>query len=79
MSDRMLLAAQLVADQVVEILADKDSIPASQALSIFSKSALYARLLDPETELWHENPYDIAAMFEFESRGEDIPPEMYFK
>jgi hypothetical protein len=79
MSDRARyqMAARLVAAQVVEAIAEDQSWTLNRALSAFAKSPLYGRLLDSTTQLWHTNPLDVALMFDYEQRGEPIPPRAF--
>jgi len=76
--ERYDLAARLVADQVVEAIAEDHAWSLNEALSAFAKSPLYERLLDSTTDLWHHNPLDIALMFDYEWRGEEIPLDLFY-
>ena len=73
------LMARFTANMVAEIIAKRHNIDLNEAISRFSKSSIYERLLLSETELWLDNPSDIADMFDMENSGNGIDPSYYFK
>jgi len=79
MSDKYDLMAKFTANMVAEILSKRHGLELNEAISRFSKSSIYERLILSETELWMDNPNDIADMYDMESRGEGIDPAYYFK
>ena len=79
MSEKYDLMARFTANMVAEILAQRHDWPLNEAISHFSKSKVYETLIQSETELWIDNPSDIADLFDTESNGEAIDPARYFK
>jgi len=79
MSDKYDMAARLTANLVAEIIAKRHDVSLNEAISRFSKTKIYATLLESETELWIDNPSDIADMYDMESDGKEIDPAYYFK
>jgi len=79
MSGKYDLMAKFTANMVAEILAKRHGLELNEAISRFSKSGIYERLILSETELWMDNPNDIADMYDMESCGEEIDPAYYFK
>ena len=79
MKDKFDLMARLTAHSVAEILAGRHGWSLNEAISRFSKSILYEILIQSETELWMDNPADIADMFDMETSDEGIDPAYYFK
>jgi len=64
---------------VAEILAHRHGLALNEAISSFSKSKIFETLIDSETELWMDNPSDIADMYDMETSGAGIDPAYYFK
>ena len=79
MSSKYDLMAQFTANTVAEILAKRHNLELNAAISLFSKSSIYEKLIRSETELWMDNPNDIADMFDLENSGQEIDPAYYFK
>ena len=79
MNSKYDLMARFTANTVVEILAKRHGLELNEALSRFSKSGIYERLLASETELWMDNPNDIADLYDMESSGKGVDPAYYFK
>jgi|GEM_PF-6715512 len=79
MSGKYDLMALFTVNMVAEILAKRHGIELNEAISRFSKSSIYERLILSETELWMDNPGDIADMYDMEIGGKGIDPAYYFK
>ena len=79
MSGKYDLMARFTANMVAEIIAKRHGLELNEAISRFSKSVIYERLILSETELWMDNPNDIADMYDMECSGEGIDPAYYFK
>jgi hypothetical protein len=69
---RYKMAAKLVVNMVVEIVASRHSWNLNEAMSRFSKSHVYELLADTKTKLWMDNPSDIADLFDKEYAGEQL-------
>jgi len=79
MSEKFDLMARFTAHAVAEIIAHRYKIPLNEAISLFTKSKVFELLINSETELWIDNPSDIADMFDMETNGDSIDPAYYFK
>ena len=79
MNEKYDLMARFTANTVAEIIAKRHGIELNEAISRFSKTSIYERLLLSETELWMDNPNDIADMYDMEISGKGIDPAYYFK
>ena len=79
MSEKYDLMAQFTANSVAEILADRHGWSQNEAISRFSKSKVYETLIKSETELWMDNPSDIADMADMEASGCEIDLAYFFK
>jgi len=79
MNSKCDLMARFTANMVAEILSKRHGIELNEAISRLSKSKTYERLLLSETELWLDNPHDIADMFDMENSDSGIDPAYYFK
>jgi hypothetical protein len=73
------MAAKMTAKMVAEELAERNEWTFNEAISKLAKTSIYERMLDTTTKLWMDNPRDIAEMVMYELRGEEIPPELFFK
>jgi len=79
MSEKFDLMARFTANAVTEIIAHRYAMPLNKAISLFSKSRVFELLINSKTELWIDNPSDIADMFDMETNGDPIDPAYYFK
>jgi hypothetical protein len=79
LSDKYALAARLTVNLVAESLMRRHAWDMNTALSKLSKTALYERLIDHRTQLWTENPSDLATMVDLELDGKEVPAKMFFK
>ena len=79
MDEKYDLMAQFTANSVAEILAIRHGWALNEAISRFSKSKIYETLIKSETELWMDNPYDIADMVDMETSGKGIDLAYFFK
>jgi hypothetical protein len=79
MNEKYELAARLTVNMVTEILSKRHGWLLNEALSRLSKTRVYDLLADYKTELWIDNPSDIADMFDLEYEGKKLPPDIYFK
>ena len=79
MNDKYDLMVQFAANNVAEVIAHRHGLPLNEAISRFSKSSIYETLICSETELWMDNPSDIADMYDMEARGEKVDPTYYYK
>ena len=79
MSGKYDLMARFTANMVAEIIAHRHGWVLNDAISRLTKSKTYDTLIRSETELWMDNPSDIADMFDMETAGIEIDPAYYFK
>ena len=79
MNSKYDLMAQYTANTVTEILAKRHGLELNEAISRFSKSSIYEKLISSETELWMDNPGDIADMYDMEDAGKEVDLAYYFK
>ena len=79
MSGKYDLMARFTANMVAEIVAQRHGWALNEAISRFSKSKVYDTLIRSETELWMDNPSDIADMYDMENEGKGIDPAYYYK
>jgi hypothetical protein len=73
------MAAKFTAKMVSEELSDRNGWSFNDAVSSLTKTNLYEMLLDVSTQLWMDNPIDIADLVMYELRGEEAPIERYFR
>jgi hypothetical protein len=73
------LAARLTVSLLAESLMRRHAWDMNTALSKLSKTEIYERIIDHRTQLWTENPSDLASMVDMELNGEEVPAEMFFK
>jgi hypothetical protein len=78
-SNKYALAARLTVNLVAESLMHRHAWDMNTALSKLSKTEIYERLIDHRTQLWTENPSDLATMVDLELDGKEVPAEMFFK
>jgi hypothetical protein len=78
MSSKYEMTAQLTANMVVEVLAERHAWSLNETLSKMSKTGLFERLLDPDTKLWMDNPLDIADLFDKLFEGRQLTLADYF-
>jgi len=79
MSEKYDMTARLTINMVTEIIAKRHGLSLNDAISRFSKTNIYMILSDSKTELWMDNPSDIADMYDMEIQGIEIDPAYYFK
>jgi hypothetical protein len=78
MSERIEMAVKLVVNMVAEILASRHTWNLNETLSNMTKTELYQTLADSRTELWMDNPHDIADLFDLEFAGKRLSLDAFF-
>jgi hypothetical protein len=76
--EKYKLAAMYSVKMVVEHFAANHGWDINTALEELMKLPVYDVLSDPKTGLWTSNPVDVAAIADYQLRGEPVPMEYYF-